>query len=235
VYQPKFDIADGRVTGLEALLRWNDPELGEIAPARFVPVAEDCGLIMPIGAWVMEEACRQIAAWRGAGLAVPPVSVNLSALQFHRSSLVDNVAAVLAAAGVPPPLLELELTEAILLQDVEHTLETVRGLKNLGVRLSIDDFGTGYSSLAYLKRFAVDKLKIDQGFVRDIGCDPDDAAIVRAVIQLARSLRLGTIAEGVETEEQAAFLRAEGCEEVQGFLFGNPQAPAAIEGLLARC
>jgi diguanylate cyclase (GGDEF)-like protein len=235
VYQPKFRIDGSRITGLEALLRWNDPELGDIAPARLIPVAEDCGLIVPIGGWVMAEACRQIVAWRAAGLAVPPVSVNLSALQFHRSALVDNVGTILAAAGVPPSLLELELTESILLQDVEHTLATVRGLKNLGVGLSIDDFGTGYSSLAYLKRFAVDKLKIDQGFVRDIGSDPDDTAIVRAVIQLARSLRLGTIAEGVETEEQLAFLRAEGCEEVQGFLFGRPQAAEAAQGLLARC
>ncbi|RLJ68139.1 PAS domain S-box-containing protein/diguanylate cyclase (GGDEF)-like protein [Sulfurisoma sediminicola] len=235
VYQPKYSIDGTRLTGFEALLRWNDPELGEIAPARFVPVAEDCGLIIPIGSWVMEEACRQISAWRAAGFAVPPVSINLSALQFHRSSLVDSVAAVLAETGVPPSLLELELTESILLQDVEHTLATVRALKNLGVGLSIDDFGTGYSSLAYLKRFAVDKLKIDQGFVRDIGSDPDDAAIVRAVIQLARSLRLGTVAEGVETEEQLAFLRAEGCEEVQGFLFGQPQPAEAAQGLLARC
>jgi diguanylate cyclase (GGDEF)-like protein/PAS domain S-box-containing protein len=235
VYQPKFRIDGSRITGLEALLRWNDPELGDIAPARLIPVAEDCGLIVPIGGWVMAEACRQIVAWRAAGLAVPPVSVNLSALQFHRSALVDNVGTILAAAGVPPSLLELELTESILLQDVEHTLATVRGLKNLGVGLSIDDFGTGYSSLAYLKRFAVDKLKIDQGFVRDIGSDPDDAAIVRAVIQLARSLRLGTVAEGVETEEQLAFLRVEGCDEVQGFLFAQPQAPEAIQGLLAHC
>jgi EAL domain-containing protein (putative c-di-GMP-specific phosphodiesterase class I) len=232
-YQPKFSIDRSRLTGLEALLRWEDPELGEIAPSRFIPVAEDCGLIVAIGQWVMEAACRQIAAWRAVGLAVPTVSVNLSALQFHRPGLVDTVGRVLADTAVPPQLLELELTESILLHDVEHTLATVRALKDLGVWLSIDDFGTGYSSLSYLKRFAVDKLKIDQGFVRDIGSDPDDAAIVRAVIQLARSLRLGTIAEGVETAEQLAFLRAEGCEEVQGYFCGRPQPPEQIEKLLA--
>jgi EAL domain-containing protein (putative c-di-GMP-specific phosphodiesterase class I) len=160
------------------------------------------------------------------------MSVNLSALQFRRAGLTEAVAGALARSGLPPHLLELELTESILLQDVENTLDTVQQLKALGVRLSIDDFGTGYSSLSYLKRFAVDRLKIDQSFVRDVNTDPDDAAIVRAVIQLARSLRLGIIAEGVETPEQLAFLREAGCPEVQGYLFSRPLTPAALEAFL---
>src|SRR5512139_315216 len=231
-YQPQLEIGSGRVVGVEALLRWNSPELGEVEPDRFIPVAEDCGLIVPIGAWVLQEACRQAQAWRDAGWPDLSMSVNLSALQFRRAGLVETVAEVLRASGLPPHLLELELTESILLQDVEHNLDLVRRLKALGVRLTIDDFGTGYSSLSYLKRFAVDRLKIDRSFVRDITSDPDDAAIVRAVIQLARSLRLGIIAEGVETGEQLAFLREEGCQEVQGHLFSRPLAPAAFEAFL---
>ena len=231
-YQPQLDIGSGKVNGVEALLRWHNPELGEVVPARFIPVAEDCGLIVPIGAWVLEEACRQAQVWRQAGGPDLTMSVNLSALQFRRAGLTETVARVLRLSGLPPHLLELELTESILLQDVENNLDTVRQLKALGVRLSIDDFGTGYSSLSYLKRFAVDRLKIDRSFVRDISTDPDDAAIVRAVIQLARSLRLGIIAEGVETHEQLAFLREEGCQEVQGFLFSPPLAPQAFEAFL---
>jgi diguanylate cyclase (GGDEF)-like protein/PAS domain S-box-containing protein len=232
-YQPQLEIDSGKVIGVEALLRWNNPELGEVVPARFIPVAEDCGLIVPIGAWVMEEACRQAQLWRQAGWPDLTMAVNLSALQFRRPGLTEMVAGALERSGLPPHLLELELTESILLQDAENNLDTVRQLKALGVRLSIDDFGTGYSSLSYLKRFAVDKLKIDRSFVRDIGTDPDDAAIVRAVIQLARSLRLGIIAEGVETQEQLAFLREEGCQEAQGFLFSRPLAPAALKAFLS--
>ncbi|OYX29143.1 MAG: diguanylate cyclase [Hydrogenophilales bacterium 32-62-9] len=232
-YQPQLAIDSGQVIGVEALLRWNNPELGEVAPARFMPVAEDCGLIVPIGVWVLEEACRQAQSWRQSGWPELGIAVNLSALQFRRPGLVDSVAGALEQSGLPPHLLELELTESILLQDAENTLDTVRRLKALGVRLSIDDFGTGYSSLSYLKRFAVDKLKIDRSFVRDISTDPDDAAIVRAVIQLARSLRLGTLAEGVETQEQLAFLREEGCQEAQGFLFSRPLAAPALKAFLS--
>jgi diguanylate cyclase (GGDEF)-like protein/PAS domain S-box-containing protein len=228
-YQPQLEIGSGRVVGVEALLRWNNQELGEVVPARFIPVAEDSGLIVPIGAWVLQEACRQAQAWRLAGWPELSMSVNLSALQFHRAGLVETVASVLRSSDLPPHLLELELTESILLQDVENNLNTVRQLKALGVRLSIDDFGTGYSSLSYLKRFAVDRLKIDRSFVRDLNSDTDDAAIVRAVIQLASSLRLGIIAEGVETGDQLAFLSREGCQEVQGHLFSRSLAPAAFE------
>ncbi|MDA8128679.1 MAG: EAL domain-containing protein [Betaproteobacteria bacterium] len=233
-YQPRMDVEGHRVTGVEALLRWHNAELGHVSPARFIPVAEDCGLIVPIGAWVIEQACRQAQAWRQSGLPDLTMSVNLSALQFRRAGLIETVAGALARSGLPPHLLELELTETILLQDVENTLETVRQLKALGVRLSIDDFGTGYSSLSYLKRFAVDRLKIDQSFVRDIGSDPDDAAIVTAIIQLARSLRLGITAEGVETPQQLAFLREAGCGEVQGYLFSIPLPPAELEAFLRK-
>jgi diguanylate cyclase (GGDEF)-like protein/PAS domain S-box-containing protein len=232
-YQPQMEVASGRMTGVEALLRWRNPELGDVVPARFIPVAEDSGLIVSIGAWVLEEACRQAQLWRQTGWPDLGMSVNLSALQFRRPGLVETVAGALERSGLPPHLLELELTESILLDDVEKNLETVRQLKALGVRLSIDDFGTGYSSLSYLKRFAVDRLKIDRSFVRDIHTDPDDAAIVRAVIQLARSLRLGIIAEGVETEEQLAFLRREGCEQVQGYLYSRPLNVAALRSFMS--
>ena len=232
-YQPQLEINSGRVIGVEALLRWNNPELGEVAPARFIPVAEGSGLIVSIGEWVLEEACRQAQALRQAGWSDLTMAVNLSAMQFRRAGLIETVAGALERSGLPPHLLELELTESILLQDVDNNLDMVHRLKALGVRLSIDDFGTGYSSLSYLKRFAVDKLKIDRSFVRDISTDPDDAAIVRAVIQLARSLRLGIIAEGVETQEQLVFLREEGCQDVQGFLFSRPLAPAALKIFLS--
>ena len=231
-YQPQVEIASGRVVGVEALLRWRNPDLGEVTPARFIPVAEDSGLIVPIGAWVLEEACRQAQALRQADGIDLPMAVNLSALQFRRAGLVEAVAGALERSGLPPYLLELELTESILLQDVENTLNTVRQIKALGVRLSIDDFGTGYSSLSYLKRFAVDRLKIDRSFVRELNTDPDNAAIVRAVIQLARSLRLGIVAEGVETGAQLAFLREEGCQDVQGSLFSLPLAPADLKAFL---
>ncbi|MFP5381993.1 MAG: EAL domain-containing protein [Gammaproteobacteria bacterium] len=231
-YQPQVDTLSGRVIGTEALLRWNNPDLGAVSPARFITVAEDCGLIVSIGAWVLEQACRQAQAWRNAGLPELVMSVNLSAMQFRRAGLVEAVSGALQRSGLPPRLLELELTESILLQDVEHTLDTVRTLKALGVRLSIDDFGTGYSSLSYLRRFAVDRLKIDRSFVQEVNADPDNDAIVRAIIQLAKSLRLGIIAEGVETAGQLAFLRAAGCHEVQGFLFSRPLPAAEVEAML---
>jgi EAL domain-containing protein (putative c-di-GMP-specific phosphodiesterase class I) len=220
------------MTGVEALLRWTNPDLGEVSPARFIPVAEDCGLIVPIGAWVLEQACRQAQVWRHAGLPALTMSVNLSALQFRRANLVEMVEGALARSGLPAACLELELTESILLQDVGKTLDTVKRLKSLGVRLAIDDFGTGYSSLSYLRRFAVDRLKIDRSFVNEVTRDPDHAAIVRAIIQLAKSLRLGLIAEGVETAEQLAFLCDAGCPEVQGYLFSRARPAGEVEALL---
>ncbi|MBP6654038.1 MAG: EAL domain-containing protein, partial [Propionivibrio sp.] len=231
-YQPQMDLGDGRIIGVEALIRWNSPENGLISPARFIPVAEDSGLIVPIGAWVLNEACRQARAWQDAGLPPIVVAVNLSAVQFKRPELVNTVINALVLSDLDSQWLELELTESILIQDAEATLDTVRRLKSLGIKLSMDDFGTGYSSLTYLKRFAVDKLKIDQSFVRDLVSDPDDAAIVRAIIQMAHSLKLKTIAEGVETEELANLLRIFHCDEIQGYWLARPMPAEQMEVFL---
>lgn len=231
-YQPQLDLHEGGIVGVEALIRWNSPEGGLISPARFIPVAEDSGMIVPIGAWVLGEACRQARAWQDAGLPPLVVAVNLSAVQFRRPDLVNTVINALVLSDLDSQWLELELTESILIQDAEATLDSVRRLKALGVRLSVDDFGTGYSSLAYLKRFAVDKLKIDQSFIRDLVSDPDDAAIVRAIIQMARSLKLKTIAEGVETEELANLLRIFHCDEIQGFWFATPMPADELEAFV---
>jgi EAL domain-containing protein (putative c-di-GMP-specific phosphodiesterase class I) len=221
-YQPQISLATGAVFGAEALIRWHHPELGMVPPGRFISVAEDTGLIVPIGEWVLREACRQTMAWRKAGLPELLIAVNLSAVQFNRGDVEKSVTQALAESGLNPALLELELTESILIKDTEKVLAKVRRLKSLGVKLSIDDFGTGYSSLSYLKRFDVDKLKIDQSFVRDMANDPDDAAIVRAIIQMAKSLNLTTIAEGVEDERQLALLRLQHCDEAQGYHFARP-------------
>jgi diguanylate cyclase (GGDEF)-like protein/PAS domain S-box-containing protein len=231
-YQPQLDLRDGRIVGVEALVRWNHPEHGLISPGRFIPVAEDSGLIVPIGAWVLGEACRQGQAWQNAGLGPFAVAVNLSAVQFRRPDLVNTVINALVLSELDSQWLELELTESLLIQDAEMTLDSLRRLKALGVKLSVDDFGTGYSSLAYLKRFAVDKLKIDQSFVRDLASDPDDAAIVRAIIQMAHSLKLKTIAEGVESEEQARILGTFKCDEVQGYRFARPMPADELEAFV---
>ena len=221
-YQPQIDLASGAVVGAEALIRWLHPERGMVSPAHFIPIAEDSGHIVPIGEWVMREACRQAVAWHQAGLPELVIAVNLSAVQFKRSNLEMSVTRALGDSGLKPGLLELELTESILMQDTESILGTVRRLKALGVKLSIDDFGTGYSSLSYLSRFAVDKLKIDQSFVRDMVDNPGNAAIVRAIIQMAKSLNLKTIAEGVEDENLLSPLRLHHCDEAQGYYFGRP-------------
>ena len=217
-YQPQVSMDDGRVIGAEALLRWRDPEMGEVPPARFIPVAEDSGFIVPIGDWVLSQAVRQAALWHSKGLAMP-IAVNVSALQFQQGHFVDRVASVLAVSGVPPQLLELELTESILVHDADEALHRLHALARLGVRMSIDDFGTGYSSLAYLKRFPIDKLKIDRSFISGLPVDDRDAGIVRAILQMARALGMKVIAEGVETEAQRRFLHDAGCDEFQGYLF----------------
>jgi diguanylate cyclase (GGDEF)-like protein/PAS domain S-box-containing protein len=217
-YQPQVSLVDGRITGAEALLRWRDPEMGEVPPGRFIPVAEDSGFIVPIGDWVLSQAVRQAALWHSRGLAMP-VAVNVSALQFEQGHFVDRVASVLAVSGLPPALLELELTESILVHDADEALHRLHALARLGVKLSIDDFGTGYSSLAYLKRFPIDKLKIDRSFVKGLPDDDSDAGIVSAILQMARALGMKVIAEGVETEAQRQFLLQGGCDEFQGFLF----------------
>jgi len=225
-YQPQIDLTTRAVTGAEALIRWQHPELGMVPPNRFIPVAEDSGLILPIGEWVIREACRQMAAWCAAGLPPMLVAVNLSAVQFKRGDLENTVLRALNEFRIAPGMLELELTESILIHDTDSVLTTVQRLKTLGVKLSIDDFGTGYSSLAYLRRFNVDKLKIDQSFVRELAKDAEDAAIVQAVIRLAQGLNLRTIAEGVEDAATAAELHRQGCEEAQGYHFARPM-PAA--------
>ncbi len=217
-YQPQVDLKTGNVVGAEALIRWRDPELGEVSPGQFIPVAEETGFIIAIGDWVLEQAVRQAARWRDDGNALP-VSVNVSALQFQQADFIDRVASVLSEHQLAGELLELELTESILVQDADEALARLSRLSQLGVRLAIDDFGTGYSSLAYLKRFPIDRLKIDRSFVKGLPADESDGAIVRAIVQLAQALAMKVIAEGVETEPQRAFLLELGCDEFQGFLY----------------
>ncbi len=221
-YQPQIGLKSGRVTGVEALIRWNSPELGLVPPDRFIPLAEESGLIVPIGDWVLREACQQAAAWQAAGLPRTTMAVNLSAVQFRNGDLVASVKQALASTGLDPAYLELELTESILIKDTANILTAVHDLKALGLMLSIDDFGTGYSSLSYLKQFKVDKVKIDQSFVRDIATDANSAAIVNAIVQMARSLGLTTIAEGVEDEAMLEALRQRDCDEVQGYYYARP-------------
>lgn len=220
-YQPKICLQTGRLLGMEALCRWRDPEFGDVPPDRFIPVAEETGAIIPLGRWVVDEALRQIAAWREAGFTVP-VAVNVSANQFHQNRFVEAVAEALQRHDVPGKLLELELTESILITDVDEVIRRLDALSELGVTLSIDDFGTGYSSFSYLKRFPIRRLKIDRSFLADVPGNGDDEAIVNAVVQLGKALRISVIAEGVETEAQRQFLLAKGCGEGQGYLFSPP-------------
>jgi len=217
-YQPQVEFASGRVVGAEALLRWHDPEMGEMRPAEFIPVAEESGFIVAIGEWVLDEAVRQAARWRVHGLEIV-VAVNVSALQFNKPDFVESVARALRESGLPPQSLELELTESILIQDAQEALARLEALARIGVRLSIDDFGTGYSSLGYLKRFPIGQLKIDRSFVDGLPGDASDAAIVQAIVSMGRALNLKVIAEGVENEAQRQFLQGVGCDLFQGFLF----------------
>jgi diguanylate cyclase (GGDEF)-like protein len=217
-YQPQVDLRSGAIVGAEALLRWRDPERGEVGPAHFIPVAEESGFIVEIGEWVLRRAVAQAAAWAASGSAIT-VSVNVSALQFRQPGFVDGVAAVLREAGLAPQALELELTESILIQDAQDAMLRLQALAQLGVKLAIDDFGTGYSSLAYLKRFPIGRLKIDRSFIGGLPHEQSDVAIVQAIIQMGRALRLQIVAEGVETEAQRGFLEAAGCEVFQGFHF----------------
>ena len=227
-FQPQIDLSSGQVIGAEALLRWTHPELGSVPPIEFIPVAEESGLIVPIGEWVLNEACRQAAAWQVPGRPPLSVAVNISAVQFARGDLEDTVRRALDASGLAPGLLELELTESVLIRNVDSVLSTVMRLKCLGIALSIDDFGTGYSSLTYLKRFAVDKLKIDQSFIRDLVDDTDSAAIVRAIVQMAKSLNLKTVAEGIEDDGVLAHLHAIGCDQGQGYGIARPMSVQAF-------
>lgn len=227
-YQPSVDITSGRITAVEALVRWMHPAHGLIPPDKFIPLADEIGLIGEVGQWVLFEACAQTKRWHDKGIAGLRVSVNVSAVQFRKCDLAGIVAAALAKTGLDPSCLDLEITETVLMQDAQATIATLQGLKAMGVCVSVDDFGTGYSSLAYLKRFPIDTLKIDRSFVRDVTRDGHNAAIVRTVIALAKSLDLQAIAEGVETREQVDFLRAEGCDRLQGYYFSRPLAPNTL-------
>jgi len=232
VYQPKIDLATRRMFGAEALLRWKHPKLGMISPSRFVPVAEEAGLVGHIGEWVLHTACRQIRQWQDAGYSLQ-LAVNVSARQFQDYDVAELVKDILRDTGVLAQNLEIELTESAVMRDAESSIVTLERLAALGVQIAIDDFGTGYSRLSYLKRLPLDVLKIDQSFVRDISSDPNDAAIVRAIITLARSLGIKVTAEGVENEAQLAFLNAYGCHYAQGYLFGKPLTAAQVIRLIA--
>ncbi|MGZ5834528.1 MAG: putative bifunctional diguanylate cyclase/phosphodiesterase, partial [Telluria sp.] len=231
-YQPQVDLESGWVVGLEALIRWRHPSMGMVRPDRFINLAEETGLIVPIGAWVLRTACRQNRAWQRAGYGPLRIAVNLSARQFSQPGLVREIARVLEETGLAPACLEIEITESLVMEDVEGAIHTMGELKSMGVKLSIDDFGTGYSSLSYLRRFPVDVLKIDRSFVRDITSCPDDAAMVAAIIELARGLRMRVIAEGVETEAQLDYLKQRGCDEVQGHVYARAASGADVEALL---
>ena len=235
LYQPKINLETGVISGVEALVRWQHPLRGLIMPEQFVWIAEDCGLIVPLGTWVLREACRQAQAWQDAGLPPVPVAVNISAVQFRHKDFQESLTGILKDTGLAPSYLELELTESVLMHDTDSTAPVLNELKAMGVRLTIDDFGTGYSSLSYLKRFPIDALKIDQSFMRDIThatADSDDAAIVAAVVSMGKSLNQRVIAEGVETREQLAFLQAQGCGEGQGFYFSQPLSSEELVELL---
>ena len=221
-YQPLVNIADGRIVATEALVRWNHPELGLISPARFIPIAEDSGVIIPLGDWVLRRACYQLKQWREQGIPLQRMVVNLSPRQFRQKHLVQTFTQVLKETGVDPHWLGLEVTESVIMENPEEAIGILCELKALGIELSLDDFGTGYSSLSYLKRFPIDKLKIDQSFVRDITTDPDDEGMVAAIIVMAHQLSIRVVAEGVETEAQLAFLRGQGCDEYQGYYFSRP-------------
>ena len=231
-YQPQVSIADGCLIGAEALLRWRHPVLGMVSPAEFIPIAEENGLILSIGEWVLRQAVLQAKTWMTNGYTPLIMAVNLSAVQFRHPDLPALVSCILDDEGLPPEYLELELTEGVAMHNPMGAIAVMNNLHERGIRMSIDDFGTGYSSLSYLKQFKVYKLKIDQSFVRDIGTDPEDKAIVCAVISLAKSLGLKTIAEGVETTEQLGFLREQGCDEAQGYLFSKPVSAEQFEAML---
>jgi diguanylate cyclase (GGDEF)-like protein/PAS domain S-box-containing protein len=233
-YQPRIDMSTGRIAGAEALLRWRVPQQGLVSPARFISVAEDTGLIVPIGRWVLHSACQQARAWQNEGLPPVIVSVNVSPRQFREGNIVETIAEALRATGLDARYLQIELTEGLAMHGAEKYVHMLGQIKELGVQIAVDDFGTGYSSLSYLKRFPVDQLKVDRSFVTDLATDPDDAVIVQAIIALGHKLGLRVVAEGVETEEQLQFLRRCQCDEMQGFLFGAPMIAGEFADLLGR-
>jgi diguanylate cyclase (GGDEF)-like protein/PAS domain S-box-containing protein len=232
-YQPKINLRTGEISGAEALLRWSHPTRGPVSPAQFIPIAEDCGLILPIGNWVLREACTQARAWLDAGLPLGSIAVNISAMEFRDEHFLDNVFSTLRDTGLEPRSLELELTESVLMKRAESAASVLKTLRAGGVQVAVDDFGTGYSSLSYLRKFPIDALKIDQSFVRQISSTPDDTTIVTAVISMGRSLRLRVVAEGVETREELGFLQEHLCDEAQGYYFSRP-VPAEKFALLLK-
>lgn len=231
-YQPKVELASGAVCALESLLRWDRPGHGAVSPAVFVPLLETLGLIVPVGRWVIDNVCRQIAAWQRSDIGAVEVSVNVSGHQLIEGDLIADIAASLAKTGVAAHWLEVELTESSLMENTQHTIASLQRLRAMGVKISIDDFGTGYSSLAYLRRFPIDTLKIDIAFIREVTSNPQDAAITRTIIELAHSLELRVVAEGVESQAQLAFLKAAGCDQIQGYLFSRPLPMQELERLL---
>jgi diguanylate cyclase (GGDEF)-like protein/PAS domain S-box-containing protein len=231
-YQPKVNLNTGEITGVEALVRWQQPERGLVPPAQFVPIAEDCGLILQIGRWVLREACRQARDWQDAGLPPLPIAVNVSAVEFRDKGFVQGVRTILAETGLEARYLELELTEGVLMDDAESTASVLQELKTMGAHLAVDDFGTGYSSLSYLRQFPIDVLKIDRSFVNQITSDPDDSTIVSAIINMGKSLKHHVVAEGIETQLQRAYLQTQQCAEGQGYLFSRPLAAAQFAQLL---
>jgi EAL domain-containing protein (putative c-di-GMP-specific phosphodiesterase class I) len=231
-YQPKVNLETGEITGVEALVRWEHPERGMVAPLQFVPIAEDCGLILPIGRWVLREACRQARAWQDAGLPRLTIAVNVSAVEFRDKGFVEGVRTILRETGLEACYLQLELTEGVLMVDGKATSSVLEELKRMGVQLAVDDFGTGYSSLSYLLQFPIDVLKIDQSFVHEINDGHDDSSIVSAIIKMGESLKHLVVAEGIETREQRAYLQTQHCAEGQGFLFSRPLAAAQFAHLL---
>jgi diguanylate cyclase (GGDEF)-like protein len=233
-YQPQIDLASGNVTGMEALLRWNCTALGFISPADFIPLAEETGQIIPIGEWVMRTACVQARAWKDEGVAVPRVAVNVSVNQFAQNGFAALVGRILTETGLDPSALEIEITESLLMKEGEAAMATLRELKALGIQIAIDDFGTGYSNLAYLKQFPIDRLKIDRGFLSSVSISSQEQAIVSAIIALAENMQLCVTAEGVETENQVAFLQSRNCDEAQGFFYSRPLPPQQVDGFIKR-
>jgi EAL domain-containing protein (putative c-di-GMP-specific phosphodiesterase class I) len=231
-YQPKIELASQRIVGAEALVRWQHPQIGLIHPIEFISLAEESGLILPLGEWVLAEVCRQQVEWKAQGMGLVKTAINMSSRQFRQEDLAERVAAVFAQTCADPALVTLELTESMVMHDVNSTLVALRTLKQLGLTISLDDFGTGYSSLSYLRRFPIDELKIDKSFINDIHENSDDAAIASAIIAMALSLGLSVVAEGVERKEQSDLLLSMGCNQVQGYYFGRPMDAAAFAARL---
>lgn len=231
-YQPKVNLRTGEIVGAEALIRWTHPTRGSVSPGQFIPVAEDCGLIVPISQWVLREACKQTRAWADAGLPAVTIAVNISAMEFRQEGFLEDIFVALKETNLDPRSLELEITEGILMKRAESAASILQVLRAAGVRIALDDFGTGYSSLSYLRKFPIDALKIDQSFVRQITMNADDATIVSAIISMGQSMKLRIIAEGVETQTELEFLQAHQCDECQGYYFSRPVLPEQFAKLL---